>query len=110
VNEKGASAHANHVSESWRAATNALGKWALVPLLPTAHCRDHEVLHSDPPIDALVIARWCRFIDTERAQALAWRQPSAQPLAEVVLLQLDPAVGARQTRRDPFAGLAVGSS
>jgi hypothetical protein len=78
-------------------------------LVPTAHRRAHEALHNDSPIDARGIALWCRFIDTEPAQPVAWRQPSAQPLAEVVLLRLGPAVGARQARRDPFARLSIGT-
>jgi hypothetical protein len=79
-------------------------------MLPTAHRRAYHALHNDSPIDALGIALWCRSIDTEPAQAVACRQPSAQPLAEVALLRLGPTVGARQARRNPFARLSIGTS
>jgi hypothetical protein len=49
-------------------------------------------------------------IDTEPAQAVAGRQAVTEPVAEEVLLRLGPAVGAPRARRDPLAGLSVGSS
>jgi len=79
-------------------------------MLPAAHRGEHQALHADPSIQALVLALWCCFVNAVRAEAVVRRQPVAQPLAKVVLLRLSLTIGAPGARRDPFTRLAVSPS